>query len=493
MLGFICFPRIGLGWAAWFALMPLIFLIREREGINTAFFGGLLAGALQAFALLIWIPGVLTQFGSIAAPLAWFLFILLALFLGVYPGLACALTAYCVSHAGRRWLFVFPFAWVAVEYLRTFSPFGGFPWLLLGYSQTDWPRVIQCADLTGVYGVSFIIAGLNTGLAWLWISRSRLIQRVCPLAISVVALCGCLFYGEVSLRRWNNVPMDFKAAILQGDIDLEEPNSITNWKFKDGYRRMADGLGPGYADLLLLPESPSPFSYQYDADYRETMQNLARRFSLGLVLNNVRYRETASAQGYLNTAYFVDGRGMDIGYYDKIHLVPFGEYIPWRRLFFFAETISKDVSDFQAGSEYATFSLGSHSSNAIICFEAIFPGLVRRFVHNGSQLIINLTNDRWYGDSAAPFQHLAMARWRALENRRFMLRAANSGISAVINPTGEVQAQTEILKKAVCVGSFSFLSEASFYARHGDVFAVACAIMMLLFILLASMPIRTRF
>jgi len=478
---------------AWFALTPLIFLIREREGIKTAFCGGLLAGALQAIALLIWIPRVLVQFGSIAAPLAWFFFALLALFLGVYPGLACALTAYCVSRAGRNWLFAFPFAWVAMEYLRTYTPFGGFPWLLLGYSQTDWLRVIQFADVTGVYGVSFLIVVLNTCLAWLWISHPRMMRRIGPLAMGIVAVCGCLWYGEVSLRRWNSAPRDYRAAILQGNIDLEEPDSTTNWRFRDGYLKMADGLGAGSVNLLLLPESPSPFSYQYDADYRTTMQNLARRFSLGLVLNNVRYQETASTQGYLNTAYFLDGAGRDIGYYDKIHLVPFGEYIPWRRLFFFAETISKDVSDFMAGSEYATFSLGSHPSNAIICFEAIFPALVRRFVRDGSQLIINLTNDRWYGDSAAPFQHLAMARWRAIENRRFLLRAANSGISAVINPTGEVQAQTEILKPAVCVGGFSFLSGESFYARHGDVFAVACAIMTLLLIVWASMPFRTRF
>jgi apolipoprotein N-acyltransferase len=256
---------------------------------------------------------------------------------------------------------------------------------------------------------------------------------------------------------------------------------------------MADRLKPGDADLLILPEAPSPVGFEQDAEYRASMERLASRFKFGLVFNNIASEDSGDEHRYFNSAYFMNPNGELCGRYDKIHLVPFGEYIPLKRFFAFAQTISRDVGDFSPGKESRLATIDGQPANAIICFEAVFPNIARRMVLAGSRLIINLTNDAWYGASAAPYQHLLMTRWRALENRRFLLRATNSGISAIIDPLGRVQVSTGILREEICVGSFAFIGESSFYSLHGDWFPRLCAmitIALLLYGLVA--PFRNR-
>lgn len=375
-------------------------------------------------------------------------------------------------------MLLFAPAWVALEYVRSRFPFGGFPWLLLGYSQTNSLRLLQVADLAGVYGISFLIVLVNTALVWAWWRREYGWRACGPIASACVLLAVCLAYGSAELRRWDQVQPQYRAALLQGNLSVDEPEPALAEKYKEGYVRMADKLGSADADLLILPESPSPLIFQYDRQYRETMQGLAHRFPLGVVFNNISFRDGNGAGRYFNSAFFLDRSGTKTGVYDKIHLVPFGEYVPCKKLFFFSETISKDVGDFQPGDTYLTVSLRGHAVNAIICFEAVFPDLCREFVRKGSELIINLTNDGWYGDTWAPYQHLAMARWRAVETRRYLLRAANSGITAVIGPTGEIQVQTGLFREETAIGAFSFLSGQTFYVRHGSSFLILCVIIL---------------
>jgi len=279
------------------------------------------------------------------------------------------------------------------------------------------------------------------------------------------------------LRQWGNLNPRYSATLFQGNISFDEPERIVQDKFLHGYMRMADRLKPGKTDLVLLPESPSPLNFELDPQYRREIEQLAQRFPLGIVFNNIRYQERHEEDSrYFNSAYFLDRNGSLTGIYDKIHLVPFGEYIPLKNVFSFIETISKDVSAFNPGTGYPLINIGGRPSNAVICFEAVFPDLVRRFVDKGSRLIINLTNDGWYGDSAAPYQHLAIVRLRAVENRRYLLRAANSGISAIIEPSGRIQSFTGILREAICEGRFDFLKVRTPYTRYGDAFVFLCAI-----------------
>jgi apolipoprotein N-acyltransferase len=273
--------------------------------------------------------------------------------------------------------------------------------------------------------------------------------------------------------------------MLQENLSYEDPQDVLREKFEHGYVRMADRIQS--ANLLILPESTSPTFFESDPEYRDTLERLAKRFSLGLVFNNVRDAEDQGEWRYFNSAYFLDSNGVLEGVYDKIHLVPFGEYLPLANIFSFVQVISKDVGTFAAGTDYRLIDIGGHPANAIICFEAAFPNLVRRFVANGSQLIINLTNDAWYGDSAAPYQHIAIARLRAVENRRFLLRAANSGISGIIEPSGSIRASTPILREAVCEGGFDFIATSTFYARYGDAFVFLCAIISIAAVITAAL------
>lgn len=478
ILAWASFPKVNQGLLAWVALVPLLWYLVQIQKISSAFLGGLATGMVQFLALLYWVPRVLVLYGDLPGPAAWGLFVLMVAILGCYPAAVCALTRYCMNRGGTGFLLVFAPAWVVLEYVRSRFPFGGFPWLLLGYSQTDSLRLLQAADLAGVYGISFLIAWVNTALVWTWLHR-RYGRRACgPILSAGVLLTACLAYGSAELRRWDQVRPEYRAALLQGNLSVDEPEPALTEKYKKGYVRMADRLGSAPVDLLILPESPSPVIFQHDRGYRETMQDLAHRFPLGVVFNNIRFSNENGAERYFNSAFFLDQSGIEIGVYDKIHLVPFGEYVPYKRLFFFSQMISRDVGDFQPGDHYLTVPLRGREVNAIICFEAVFPDICREFVHRGSELIINLTNDGWYGNSSAPYQHLAMARWRAVETRRYLLRAANSGITAVIGPAGRIQAQTALFREETAIGSFSFLTGRSFYVRHGSSLFILCVIIL---------------
>jgi len=476
LLGFASLPAMGQAYLAWIAQVPLIlFVLRSRSGPK-AFFGGVAAGFVQFSLLLAWMPPVLVHYGNIPAVVAWFLFALLMIVLALYPGLACALTGISVRRGGRVMALFFPFTWVATELLRGFTPFGGFPWMLTGYSQTDNLRIIQIADIAGVYGVSFVILCCNAGIAWLIDSRARGLRNYLPILGAAGLLGVCLAYGAQSLHHWQGLSPRYRAALLQGNISADDPGDVMRYKFEQGYLLMAAGIKEAGVDLLVLPESPAPIAFQSDPEYRTRLQNLARQYRLGIVFSNIAFPETPGDQRYFNSAYFLDKDGDLRGRYDKIHLVPFGEFVPLKSMFFFMQSITQEVSDFSPGAEFLLVDTPAGRMNAVICFEAVFPELVRRFVKEGSQLIINLTNDGWYGDSAAPYQHLAMARWRAVENRRYLLRAANSGISAIVDPTGRILASTRLLRKDICLGRFDFISCRSFYARRGDLVAVLCAI-----------------
>ncbi len=484
VLQFASFPRLNLGYLAWIAFVPLLVFLMETSRASRAFAGGVISGTIEFLLILRWVPPVLIHYGGVPPAIGWVLYVLMAIMISTYAGMAALLTKYCMSRGGLNLVYVFPFVWVSMEYLRGHFPFGGFPWLLCGYSQTEYLRLIQVADIAGVYGVSFVIAWVNVAFL---LTGLRLIRRNAsswPVAVGFVLVLFCFGYGEASLRRWNSPKPEYTTVLMQGNLSADEPDSILARKVQDGYVRMANLITRIPIDLMVMPESPSPIPFQHDQNYRRVLQQLAHRYTMGLVFNNIADVEQGGTTAYFNSAYFLDREGTELARYDKIHLVPFGEYIPLRRLFFFAETITKDVEDFTPGTRYVLATLEGRPVNALICFEAVFPELARRFARDGSQLMINLTNDSWYGRSAAPFQHLAMARWRAVENRRYLLRAANSGISAVIKPTGGLQAVTGLFREEICVGLFGFLGTQTLYTRFGDAFVLLCAIITCLLVIL---------
>jgi apolipoprotein N-acyltransferase len=469
------FPRIHQGYLAWVAWIPLLVFIFYSKSAARAFVGGFIAAAIEFFILFIWIPPVIERYsGGSSTVMAWVAYGLMVSILACYPAIACALTKRLMVRGGNSFLLLLPAIWVLLEFAQSVFPFGGLPWLLAGYSQTGYLPIMQMADITGVYGISFLILWTNTAIAFLFLRVPRRAAYV-PALVAGVALAAGLLYGSSSLRRWGSIPPVFSVAMLQGNILFEDSEAVQVEKFRKGYRRMADSL-KNNIDLLILPESPTPVLFQYDTSYRQELGNLAARYPLGLVFNNIDRRDLEGEGRYFNSAFFLDGNGMLKGIYDKMHLVPFGEYFPFKHLFFFTEIVSKDVGEFHAGRDFRIVEIGNHPSNAIICFEAVFPSLVRRFVEKGSQLIVNLTNDGWYGRSVAPYQHLEIARWRAVENRRYLLRATNSGFSAVIEPTGNIQSATGLMQEGICEGRFAFISEKTIYTRYGNILVFLCAI-----------------
>jgi apolipoprotein N-acyltransferase len=470
------FPRADQGYIAWMAFVPLITFTFKAKTCARAFLGGFLAWAIAVFALMLWIPTVLARYGGLSVPLAWSAFGLMIALLACYPAAACALVKHFMKRGGDGFILLFPVLWVLMEYVQTLSPFGGLPWLLAGYTQSKFIGLIQIADIVGVFGVSFLLLWMNTAIVWLVLKKGARKFSFAPLIAAVLLIAASLFYGRISLRYWDGSGATHRAAILQGNISYEDPESVLDDMFRRGYAQMAEKLGPKGTDLLILPESPTPIAFDQDSSYRRILEILAQRYPLGLIFNNVRSAETGSGWRYFNSAYFLDGTGSISGIYDKMHLVPFGEYIPLKSVFFFFETITKDAGEFYPGTEYKIVKVGTRPTNAILCFEAVFPDLVRRFVKGGSRLIINLTNDGWYGNSAAPYQHFTIARFRAIENRRYLIRAANTGISAVIEPSGKIQSSAGLLQEAVCEGSFAFLEKQTIYTRYGNILVFLCAI-----------------
>jgi len=481
------FPAAGLGALAWVAWVPLLVAVARARGRGGAFGAGLLAAGIYTGILLAWIPGVLVRHGGMAPVPAWGAYAALAALLALYPAAACLLVKHLMLRGGRGWILAFPAAWVLGEYALSLSPFGGLPWLLAGYTQADWLPVIQIADLAGVYGVSFLVLALNTAAARALVAGGWG-ARLAPLGAAGALLLVSLLYGAHQLERWGKVEPRYRAAMLQGNIGAGESEAAQAEKFQQGYVAMADRLPPGEIDLLVLPESPAPSIWQLDAGYRRAMRELAARFPLGLVLSNIRLE----GERYFNSAFFIDRRGEVAGIYDKIHLVPFGEYIPGSGFLSFVERISSDIGAFSPGGDPGVFSLGGNPASALICFEAVFPSLAREVTRRGSGLLLNLTNDEWYGPSAAPFQHLAISRFRAVENRRYLLRAANSGVTACIEPTGRIQSATGILHQALGRGSFRFVREQGVYTRYGDVFILLCAIILLVSVLWAERKKRRQ-
>jgi apolipoprotein N-acyltransferase len=475
-LAFLSFPDRNFWFLAWIAYAGLGSYLLRCRSVTAALAGGFLFGCAQYGGLLTWVPSVMKNYGGVPGVGALLLYALLVAIQAVFPAAASGLTRLCTQWYGKAGLLLLPVFWVVSEMAQTAVPFGGFPWMLTGYSQTNLIYLLQCADFCGVMGISFLILWSNTAIVWAFESECASLHRWLPLAAAAAAVIAGLIYGRAAAGRWDSVPANLSASMLQQNISVDDPIHIMEYKFQDGYARMAKESAGRDCDLLILPESPSPKSYQYDENYRSVMQSLAELPRLGLIFNNVAYEEIDGGFRYLNSAYVLDHGGHDSGRYDKVHLVPFGEYVPLKSIFFFIESVSKDVSDFRPGWALQPVSAGGQPLGILICFEAVFPEISRSLVRGGARLLVNLSNDAWYGHSAAPYQHLAMARWRAVENRRFLLRSTNSGITAVITPSGRITSSTGLFREEICRGSFAFLDARSVYSLCGNVTGLLCAI-----------------
>ncbi len=391
--------------------------------------------------------------------------------------------------AGLRWyqlrggsLFVLgPPLWVALEWLRSFF-FIGCPWVDLGYSQYPFLNLVQFVEFTGVYGVSALVIFGNLVVFTLLTSREAARWRLLGTAVVLVLVLS----GWGAWRRTQLAALPpsqhLRIALLQGNIEQDQKwDKAFEEEILSRYERLSREAAAKGAQLIVWPETAFPFYFQSDFLYRQRLLNLVRELRTPLLFGAVGWQQKRKNEVTLfNRAYLLSASGEELGSYDKIKLAPFGEYIPFHNsLLFFLDKLVVGIGDFGIGTEAKVFELPQTRFGVLICYEGIFPDFARQFVANGAQLLINITNDAWFGRSSAPYQHLVMEAMRAIENRVPLVRAANTGFSAVIANDGHIHAQTALYETTTLIADLAWPQVSSFYARYGDVFVYLCVLMTL--------------
>lgn len=463
------FPLPNLYPLAWIALTPLLLVMKQRP-----FASGFVCGCSFFGAVLYWVNIVMTTYGGLNLLFSLLAYLFLIVYLALYFAAASWLACRFESQFKLPYLLTLPVLWVALEYLRSLL-LTGFPWALLGYSQQDFSLAIQSADVTGVYGVSLLLVAVNCALAGI-ISQPR--NRFAWLGVAGTLLMSVTHFGYGFWRE--SQPLDLRddqlqVALIQGNVDQAVKwNPEHRQATIDKYLQLSSQAAADKPELLIWPEAATPFFLQEQTPLADRVRQVPVEKNSYLLVGSPAYQSQGDGDyRYFNSAYLFSPAGEELGRSDKIHLVPFGEYVPLGTLLSFINKIVVGVGDFSPGT-VKPLPLNGHNLGVLICYEVIFPGLARDYVRQGSSLLVNLTNDAWFGHSSAPYQHLAMARFRAIENRIWLARAANTGVSALIAPSGKVTAASPLFEPLQLSGRVGLGSEATFYTRFGDLMAQAC-------------------
>lgn len=477
--GLLCaaaFPPWDVGPIAFVGVVPL-FLALEEVTPWQAIWLGYTAGLSFYLATIWWVINTMTTYGQM--PLALSLVALLLL-CGILAGYTAVFAGILV--AGRHWLrfsrgiepLLAAGLWVALEFLRTYL-FSGFPWGLLGYSQYRQPTIRLLAAATGVYGISALLLLVNGTLAGLLplcleIRGHAVRWRVTVLPAGLAALAVLATVGYARFL-WHDPTQGtpIRVGLLQGNIDqsLKWDRSYQTTTL-DIYERLVRRVAAEKPGLIVWPETAVPLFLRRETDLSNRVFRMVEETGIPMLVGSP---DVGDDGRIYNTAFLLGGDGQIQGRYDKRHLVPFGEYVPLHPIFFFLDKLVVGIGELGRGHRATVFSLDKMRFSVAICYEVIFPGEVREFVRDGAEFLVNITNDAWFGRSGAPYQHLAMAALRAVENGTYLVRSANTGVSAVIAPTGEILAQTELFSEAAVLGIIHPRQGETPYTRYGDVVA----------------------
>jgi apolipoprotein N-acyltransferase len=473
----LSFPKFGHGAVAWVSLAPLLIALGGARSRAHGLRLGYITGAVSALGLVYWTALVVTQFGGLPLPVAAGVMVLLCLALALFPALFGWLMAAWVQALGPRALLLAPVAWVATEILRAHTLFN-FAWCLLGYSQHENLPVLQLARYAAVYGVSFLVAGVSAVLGYMTVEPRPALRR--RAGVAAVAVLGAVWaHGYSLLRTPVREAARLRVGLVQASIAQEdkwEPGQA--WRNIEQHLDLTRKASAEGAQLVVWPESAVPYFFDREPAVADVLRGAARENGIHLVFGNDdrdagdderRFRIWVGAK-------MLDPAGDVVLRYHKIRLVPFGEYVPVQSVLsaMGVGKLVQRVGEFTPGAELATASAAGHRLAVFICYEAIFPDLVRGFAQRGADLLVNITNDGWYGRTSAPYQHMAMAVFRAVENGKYLVRAANTGITAIVDPRGRVQARTALFERTVLIGDAGIVPGRTPYTRYGDVFAWAC-------------------
>lgn len=465
----LSFPPCNMELLAWVAFVPLFFCLEKQPGP-------------RAFALS-YITGVIFWLGTVywlihvTLPGMFLLVLYLALYFGIF---GLVVSAYNLQLTVYSLLFI-PSAWVLLEYIRSHL-LTGFGWALLGYSQYLNLPFVQIADITGVWGVSFLVMLVNVIIYQLMSGRTKAVFIRCSLTCLLLVLCFVYGLFRLGFSRQAAAGNPVKISVVQPNIPQElKWQPLSRDSIIARYLTLTAQAAEDSPDLIIWPEAALPVVLEEEPEYFERVQELAEGIGRPMLLGAV----TTTGASYRNSALLVSGQGRLVTKYDKLHLVPFGEYIPLRNILSFLETVVP-IGDFAPGHDYTVFSLPAGPAlsarfSVLICFEDLFPGLSREFRKQGAGFLVNITNDAWFKQTSAPYQHLCASVFRAVENRLYLVRAANTGVSGFISPEGKIISLVRdktgrsifvqgFLTRTVAVSK----QQKSFYTRYGDVFILLC-------------------
>ncbi len=455
----LVFPRFNFTWLAPVALAPLLIAAARESKAKTRFFHGWASGFIFWFFICIWIQFVLEVHGGMGALGGWFAFVLFAILKGLHTALFSTLAGPLLR---KPWAVPAVAAlWAGIEHAHGTLGLAwlglGFAWLDLGNAAIDWPWLLRLAPITGVHGISFVLAMMSVAVALAALRRPW--KELTPLAsIALVFQLPVIPASPVAIQR---------VQVVQPNVDLEA-RWPTAAAFSEFENRLATLSLDEAAPLIVWPEAPAPF-YPERADFHNFVSGIAQQANASFLLGGVSYTKDGDP---LNSAFLLNSAGEIQGRYDKIQLVPFGEYIP--PAFNWVNRITGEAGDFQPGERVVTFEANRHRFGTFICYESAFPGLVRQFTNQGAELLINISNDGYFGNSAAREQHLALVRMRAAENHRWILRATNDGITAMIDPSGRVTQTIPERTETSEILRYNYVADVTPYTMWGDWFPWLC-------------------
>ncbi|MBK5260480.1 MAG: apolipoprotein N-acyltransferase [Thermoanaerobaculia bacterium] len=466
----LAFPDVAAGWLAFIALAPLLIAITTTERTRHAFLLGWLAHTIAWLIMVPWVIRVMSHYGGLPYAAGVAIFGAMAAYLGLYGGLFAI-----IVHRIRprkdfgRWLLI-PLAWAAVEYVRTYL-LSGFPWSLIATTIVDYTSLIQIDRFAGPYLVGAMILLPSTVIAWIATQKPRGFPLV--LVIGVHTALALVWWGtglvtaKLVARPTGARPA--VAALLQPNISQEmrwdESSMLTIFR-----RMMAmteEAIANG-ASVVIWPESTVPLSYNRTEFYRDAIESISLRHNVDIILGSVA-EDSENGMRLWNAAFLVSN-GRTIGHYDKIKLVPFGEFVPMRKMLFFAQKLVHEVGEFSFGTNDRPLA-GRFRYGPAICYEIVFPQITRTQIRNGANVLVTITNDAWYDGTSAPRQHLNQARLRAVEGDRYLLRAGTTGISAFIDPSGRIRESIPMGRAGIIYARFQEKSTVTPYVRFGDWFA----------------------
>jgi len=480
----ISFPDFNLWSLAWIALVPLMVAVSRRPQAVSCFCLGWLFGSVFFFGSCYWLTYSIIHFGGFSPWLAYPLLIPGAVVLGVFPGMFTAVLAKAIKRWGAAALFLAPLFWASLEWARLGVT--GQLWNAIGYSQAFHPLLIQTAKWGGVYAEGFLIALVNAAVAYAAVKRTWNAVSISVVAIVLLCIAPMTMSAAggwendstqaIVIAIQPNVPMD----LIKSNAEMEQLRLRHFEMSEAALRNLQDDK---VSRLIIWPESPMNFTYGTDSQFRERLTQFAKENHAAVLLNS---QEVAPNDGIYNSAVLINEQGSLVAQYDKIRLLPFGEYVPLPRWLPGASLIRGIVGDFTPGANYGLMPVGNVRAGVFICIESAYPSIARQFTSEGADVLINISNDGYLGPTAVMRQHLANAVFRAVENSRPLLRVTNTGITAFITPQGQVKDATRSFQQEVRIWTITRASSPpSFYAKHGDLFATGCAILSTLALVLS--------